>query len=194
MRAVVRERLLDVTAELICAEGWAAVTMSRVADQVGVSRQLVYKQLGGKGALGEAVVSREVERILGSVVEKLREHGGDPLAGIPAAVEFVLRTGAENPLIKAVLLGRHGGDDGLLPLLTTRPEPVLGPATEVVLAEVRVRYADLAVDDDVLARVVEIVVRLTLSHLLQPSGPVEEALAQIRIVIEGALARYTRAN
>ena len=33
MRDVLRERLLDATAELICSDGWNAVTMTRVADQ-----------------------------------------------------------------------------------------------------------------------------------------------------------------
>lgn len=191
MRPVVRERVLDAAAELICADGgWSAVTMGRVADRVGVSRQLVYKEVGGRAALGEAVVARETERVLTGVLERMRAHGPDALAGVLAAAEFVLRAGEDSPLVKALVLGSHGGNDGLLPLLTARPGPVLVPATKILLAEARVRYAALAVDDDVLRRIVEVVVRLTLSHLLQPTGTVEEAVAQLGTVLEAALARY----
>jgi AcrR family transcriptional regulator len=186
MHELLRERMLDVTAEMICAEGWQAVTMARVADQVGVSRQSVYKEIGSKSALGEAVVARETDRVLASVVDRLRAHGADAIAGIPDAAGHVLRTSADNPLIKAVLLGAHGGDSDLLPLLAIRPEPVLGRAIAVVRAEARVLYRDLlpatAID---LAS--EIVVRLTLSHLMQPTGPVEDAVAQIRTLIEATL-------
>lgn len=191
MRPVVRERALDAAAELICADGgWSAVTMGRVAERVGVSRQLVYKELGGKAALAEALVARETERVLSGVLERLRAHRPDALAGVLAAAEFVLRTAEDNPLVKALVLAAHGGDDGLLPLLTTRPGPVLGLATKVLFAEARVRYAALAVDDDVLRRIVEIVVRLTLSHLLRPSGTIEEAVAQLSTVLEATLAHY----
>src|SRR5487761_1557672 len=116
MRAVLRERLLDAAAAQICYGGWSAVTMARVADQVGVSRQSVYKEIGSKTALGEAVITRETGRVLAGVIGQLREHGTDAAAGVPAA--------AGNPLIKAILVGAAGGDE-LLPLLAGRPDPVL---------------------------------------------------------------------
>src|ERR1700726_1370971 len=96
MRDVLRERLLDAAAALICADGWNAVTMARVADAVGVSRQSVYKEIGSKTALGEAVVTRETDRVLAGVIGQLRAHGADAASGIPAAAEYVLRTGARN--------------------------------------------------------------------------------------------------
>ena len=186
MHKLLRERMLDVTAEMICAEGWQAVTMTRVADQVGVSRQSVYKEIGSKTALGEAVVARETDRVLASVIDRLRAHGADATAGIPDAAGYVLRTSVDNPLIKAILLGAPGGDSDLLPLLAIRPEPVLGRAIAVVRTEARALYRDLlpvtAID---LAS--EIVVRLTLSHLMQPTGPIDEPIAQSRLLVAAAL-------
>jgi AcrR family transcriptional regulator len=188
MRDVLRERLLDAAAALICADGWNAVTMARVADAVGVSRQSVYKEIGSKTALGEAVVARETDRVLAGVIGQLREHGADAASGIPAAAAYVLRTGAGNPLVKAILVGAAGGDD-LLPLLAGRPDPVLGRAIAVVRAEARTRYAGLPLTAETIDRVSEIVVRLTLSHLMQPTGPIDEAVAQVRGLVQAVLGQ-----
>src|ERR1700721_1905000 len=113
MRSVLRERLLDAAADLTCADGWNAVTMSAVADRVGISRQSVYKEIGSKAALSEVVISRETDRVLAGVIGRLREHGEDAVAGIPAAVDYVLAAGADNPLIKAL----PGGAPGAAPAL-----------------------------------------------------------------------------
>jgi AcrR family transcriptional regulator len=187
MRDVLRERLLDATSELICSDGWNAVTMTRVADQVGISRQSVYKEIGSKTALAEAVVARQTDRVLAGVIERLRSHGANAAAGIPAAATYVLRAGADNPLIKAILVGAHGGDADLLPLLATRSDPVLGRAIAAVRLEARTLYSELPLAPQTLDRLSEVVVRLTLSHLVQPTGPIEEAIAQIRDLIESAL-------
>lgn len=187
MRDELREQVLDTTAALVCAEGWGAVTMSRVATSVGVSRQHLYSEIGGKAALGEAVVTREADRFLAGVRERLRAHGADAEAGIAAAVDYVLRTAADDPLVKAILVGAHGGDTDLLPLLATRPEPVLQRAVTAVRAEAADLYAGL-LEARSLAWLSEIVVRVTLSHLTQPTGPVEDAVAQIRFLVTTALA------
>jgi AcrR family transcriptional regulator len=193
MHELLREQVLDATAEMICADGWQAVTMTRVADRVGVSRQSVYKEIGSKAELGEAVIARETDRVLAGVTERLRKHGADPAAGIPAAVEYVLRTGTDNPLIKAVLVGAHDGagahdgGSGLLPLLAIRPEPVLGRAVAAVRAEAGVLYGGL-LPPEMIGQASEIVVRLTLSHLMQPTGPIDDAVTQIRTLIEAVLA------
>ena len=44
-----RERVIDAGASALTTEdGWAQVTMARLADVVGVSRQTVYNEIGGK--------------------------------------------------------------------------------------------------------------------------------------------------
>jgi AcrR family transcriptional regulator len=187
MRDVLRERLLDAAAELICADGWNAITMGAVADRVGISRQSVYKEIGSKAALGEAVVTRETDRVLAGVTGQLRAHGTDAAAGIPAAVGYVLRAGADNPLIKAILVGAHGGDADLLPLLAARPEPVLARAISVAGVAAHDLYGGLPLARGTLDQLIEIVVRLTLSHLMQPTGPVDDAVAQARLVVEAGL-------
>lgn len=188
MHQVLRERLLDAAAELICAEGWDALTMTRVARLVGVSRQAAYKQIGSKTALGEAVVARATERVLAGVIGRLRAHGADPVAGITAAAGYVLHTASADPLVKALLTDGRSGAAGLLPLVATRPEPVLVRAITAVSAEAQERYGELPLDRSSIGRLSEIIVRLTLSHLVTPTGPADEALAQIRLIIENTLA------
>jgi AcrR family transcriptional regulator len=191
MHQVLRERLLDAATELICAEGWDALSMTRVARQVGVSRQAAYKQISSKAALGEAVIARETDRVLAGVIDRLRAHGADPVGGITAAAGYVLHASSSSPLIKALLTDGRGGAPGLLPLVTTRPEPVLARAIAAVGAVAQDCYGALPLDSQTISRLTEIVVRLTLSHLVQPTGPIDEALAQIRLLIENALALLT---
>jgi AcrR family transcriptional regulator len=188
VRALLRERLLDAASDITCAEGWDSVTMSRVAERVGISRQSVYKQLGSKQELAEAIVARETDRFLTGVVEQLRAHGADAPAGIAAAVEYTLRTGADNRLVKAIVSGPHGSTEGLLPLLTARPEPVLQRAVEAVFSEACDLYADVGLDERELAALIDAIVRLTLSHLTQPLGPVEDAVHQARWITQRAIA------
>ncbi|MEB3366628.1 TetR/AcrR family transcriptional regulator [Saccharopolyspora mangrovi] len=184
VRALLRDRLLDAAFELTCSHGWQAVTMGRIAERVGVSRKSVYNEIGTKNDLGVALIARETERFLAGVSAQLQAHPGDPGRGLPAATEFVMRTAADNPLVKAVVLGAPGGNNDLLPLLTTHPEPVLQPALARIQADAAVLYPQLPPDTRVW--LIEVFVRLTLSHLTQPVGPVEDAVAQIRTLVAHA--------
>lgn len=186
VRALLRDRLLDTAREIVCAEGWSAVTMSRVAKEVGVSRQGLYKDIGTRQELGEALVARETDEFLAGVSDCLDRNGSDARAGLTAAVHYALTTAADNPLVKAILTGAHDNSE-LLPLLTSRPEPVLERALAAILPQARQHYGALGLTDDQLAALVEIVVRLTLSHLIQPTGPISRAVDQIHDVISLAL-------
>lgn len=193
MHQVLRDRLLDAAADLICAGGWNAVTMTAVAARVGVSRQAAYRQIPGIAALAEAVITRETDRILAGVTTHLRRCD-DPVTAITAAAGHVLDFATASPLIKALLTEGRAGAPDLLPLITTRPEAVLSRAIAVVTTEAQARYTalglDLGLDDQTIARGSEIIVRLTLSHLIQPTGPTSEALAQIRLTAQAILASH----
>jgi AcrR family transcriptional regulator len=181
-----RERILDAGVELICTAGWDRVTMSQLARRVGVSRQMVYKEIGARGPLADAIITRHTDRFLAGVVEQLREHGQDVLSGVTAAVDYVLRAAADDPLLKAVLSAAHGSTQDLLPLVTTNPRPVLARAVETVLGEAQALYGDL--DLPRLPELVEVIVRLTMSHLVRPFGPIEHAVEQARWLAGTALA------
>ena len=65
--ASTRDRIVAAAVEMITSSGWASVTMVRLAESVGVSRQTVYNEVGSKPALAEAMVLEELARFLGIV-------------------------------------------------------------------------------------------------------------------------------
>ncbi|WP_327152276.1 TetR family transcriptional regulator [Nocardia sp. NBC_01329] len=189
MRRLLRERVIDTARRLVCTEGWGAVNMSRVAKEVGVSRPVLYKEIGTKQDLAEVVIANELETFLAGVTETVAAQPGDLLAGVTAAAEYTLRTAADNTLLKVVLAGRSGADTTLLPTLMTEPEPVLGRATAAFTAILNARYRLESFSEAELGTRVEAVVRLVLSHLFQPAGTIDRAVAQIVLVAEPLFAR-----
>lgn len=79
-----RERaILDVTAELLLRHGYNRVTMSDVADAVGLNRRLVYLLFPSRDALIEALLRRELDIYLEAWNRYLDR---DPLGGTVASV------------------------------------------------------------------------------------------------------------
>ncbi|MEU2256070.1 TetR family transcriptional regulator [Nocardia xishanensis] len=188
MRLLLRERVIETARELVCNEGWGAVNMSRVAKEVGVSRPVLYKEVGTKQDLADLVIRHELETFLVGIDDSLAAHPDDVIAGLTAAVDYTLRAASDNALLKAVLSGRSTANTELLPTLMTDPEPVLGRALGAVGAAVRARYELADLSEDELATRTEIVIRLTLSHLFQPLGPVERAVAQVAAALRALFA------
>lgn len=172
LRALRLERLLDASVEIITEEGWDRLSMTKVAQRSGVPRQSLYKEVGTKSELGEAVVAREAERFLNGMRDGIAAHPGSLVDAVGAAVRFALEYGETNAVLKAIL--RPGHDVELLELLTVRPEAVLTQASRVVADALR--NSTLGNPPESL---VDTMVRLTLSHLLQPTVSIDEAVARI---------------
>lgn len=168
VRTLRRERILEASAAIIAEQGWDALNMTAVARQSGVPRQMIYRDVGDRAALGRAVVDREVDRFLGWVREGLAAHPDSVTDAVAAAALSVLEHGRGNPLISAIL--RPGRDSELLALVTVDPAVVLGQATAVVSSLLCTQASEALVDS---------VVRLTVSHLLQPTVSVTEAVKRV---------------
>ena len=180
-----RERILAAAAELTTAQGWSAVTMGRLAEMTGVSRQTVYTEVGAKPELAEAMVLDELGRFLVAVESAFDRHPADAVAAVRLAVRRVLELGRDRPLPRAVVAGVYGADTDLLPLLTTRADAVHAVAGEVVTRRLRQAQPSLSAADAAL--VSDVVVRLTLSHLLQPSTTPTRAAAGVARTAAGLL-------
>ncbi|GGO00587.1 TetR family transcriptional regulator [Nocardia rhizosphaerihabitans] len=187
IRTLLRERALDSARGLVCADGWSAVTMSDVAQEIGISRQALYREFGSRQALAEALVGREVDVFLSGVVEGLRGNPEDAVDGMVQAVRFALRFGINNALLQAILSECDGQGNGLLPVLITDPETVFMRAIRAIGGVVREQYMSEFASDEAVDLSVEVLVRLTLSHLHQPRGRVDQAVAQIRRVLASLL-------
>ncbi|BCL79308.1 helix-turn-helix transcriptional regulator [Ktedonobacteria bacterium brp13] len=96
-----RERaILDVTAELLLRHGYNKVTMSDVADAVGLNRRLVYLLFPSKDALIKALLLRELNSYA-DVWNRYLES--DPLGGTVASVyRGLLATLKQLPLMAAM--------------------------------------------------------------------------------------------
>ena len=176
-RRPLREGLLDAAARLIIERGFRRVRMQDVANAVGVSRQTVYNEFGDKWGLAQALTLRENERYLDGVDAALSDHA-DLYSAVTAAVSYTLRTAADDPLKKARLTGE--GSEDLLPLMTTHAEPVLFTARERIVSHAVRQWPDL--DRAEVTELADAVIRLTMSHVMLPTDPVEivaERLARL---------------
>jgi AcrR family transcriptional regulator len=185
-RRQVREAALDVAQAMLVERGWEHVTVSAVAAGVGVSRPTFYKEFASKQALGEALVRRETDRFLTGVAEVLEQHTADADAAIAAAVRFTLLEAEASPLLRAVLTSTRGGDESLLPLLTTRSAPLLEAASAALTGWFDEHFPEL--DAQTVAEGVDAVVRLVVSHLVLPAAPAEETARRLARVA----TRYLR--
>ncbi len=172
-----RQRIVAAAVELTTTGGWAQVTMSRLAERVGVSRQTVYNEIGTKPALAEAMILSELDRFLAAVESAFDRHPDDLPEAIRSAAGGVLELAQDNRLLHAVVSATHGADTELLPLLTTHAESLLA-AAKLVVAE-RVAPYDVPLDPTHLEAAIDMVVRVVLSHVMQPSGPPERTAADI---------------
>src|SRR5215467_5460559 len=131
-----RERaILDATAELLLRHGYNKVTMSDVADAVGLNRRLVYLLFPSKDALIKALLLRELNSYA-EVWNRYLER--DPLGGTVASVyRGLLAALKQLPLMTAMYtrdsetfgnyLSRPGSFFGTFP-----PDP--GPTREYLQA------------------------------------------------------------
>lgn len=172
-----RVRIVEAAVLLTSEVGWSHVTMARLADQVGVSRQTVYNEVGTKPLLAEAMILHELDRFLGVVSLAFDQHPDDLIAAIRAASGGVLELAQDNRLLHAVVSATHGADTELLPLLTTHAESLLA-AAKLVVGE-RLTPYDLTLEGDRLEAAIDMVVRVVLSHVMQPSGAPDETAADI---------------
>ncbi|WP_217570480.1 TetR family transcriptional regulator [Streptomyces sp. GbtcB7] len=177
VRSLLREQVLDAAYELVAAEGWSKLRLAAIARVAGISRQTLYNEFGSKEAIGQALLLREAERFLLGIQQELDAHRDDLETAAAAGVGFALRQAADNALIKAILTAARGGDDELLAYLTTRPEPVFDTAVAMLDAYAADAWPDVDTESRSLA--VETVVRLTVSHIVQPASSSEESARRI---------------
>lgn len=166
-----RERVVRAAVELTAEVGWSRVTMAVLADHVGVSRQTVYNEMGTKGGLAEAMILHELERFLGVVNAAFDAHPDDLVAAIETACVDVLTVARGNQLLHAVVSATHGADTDLLPLLTTHSHSLLTAAKAVILE--RIAPYDVPLDGEHLEAAIDMVVRVVLSHVMQPTAAPE---------------------
>lgn len=164
-RATEYDAVLDAAVRQLILHGIAATTVDGVAADAGVSRATVYRYLGGKREIVQAVIIREAGGIL--------DRAGAAIATAPtlfdaiaAAVATTLTGVAESPL-----LARLTTTDlvDTLPHVTVDSAPLV--AIGVAALEPAFRAApSFAVDEDMLGEAIEEAARFVFSQLTTPRG------------------------
>ncbi|WP_416333289.1 TetR family transcriptional regulator [Amycolatopsis echigonensis] len=153
--------------ELTARSGWSAVTMARLADHVGVSRQTVYNEIGSKAALADAMVDHHLDQFLAVVRDAFDRHPTDLVEAIHDAVRDVLDLAAGNLLLRAIASATYGADTELLPLLTTQANTLITRTTAMLTQRVTTYQPDLTHEQ--VSVVIDVIVRTVLSHVMQPA-------------------------
>lgn len=159
------DRILDAAFTITAEQGWGGITMGRLGEAAGVSRQSVYNEFGNKQQVAQALITRELLRFL-EVVDEGLAAGDSPADSVDRAGTAVLALAAHNPLLKAALGAAAGSPSPLLPLLTSQSLPLLDTATARVEAGLLAAHPDVAGPH--LTDAVDVVVRVVLSHVVQP--------------------------
>ncbi|GAB3001340.1 TetR family transcriptional regulator [Amycolatopsis echigonensis] len=176
-RQLMRADALDVAEAIVLDRGYRGVNMQEVADRVGVARQTLYSEFGSKQGLASALVLRLTGQFLDGIERALAAHP-EMRAAWWAAARYTFDAAADNPLLKAVLVGDGSGE--LLPLLTSEAAPVVREATERLVTGVCRRWPGL--DHAEVGVAAEAATRLALSHLVLPLHPpdvVAEHIAEL---------------
>ena len=151
----VRASIIRAAIDLTITDGWSDITMDRVAQRAGVSRQTVYNEIGTKADLARDMVQFELGGFLAIVDAAFAEYP-DPDMAVRRAAERVLDFGEHHPLLGVIVAG---GASDLLALLTIDAEQIRSAAT-AHLRHVHPQFT---------AAFTDVVVRLILSYLTQPS-------------------------
>lgn len=182
-----RERIVAAAASLTSEQGWAALTMGKLAARAGVSRQTVYNEIGTKAELGEVLVLTELASFVGAMGEAFDRHPDDLVGAVRAAAYGVLVAAPHQPLLQAIVGASYGAETELLPLLTTQA----GGIMDLAKSAIRERTGAYALDMEQAERdaALDTIVRLVFSHLMRPSEDPARAADDIAWVA-GRMLRF----
>lgn len=162
------ERIRAAALECIARHGVTRTTVDDVAVQAGVSRATLYRAFpGGKDTLVDAVLGRELQRFFVELSGELARHPdaeGLLVAGVGSALRFL----TTHPALRAVL--DHEPELVLSQVAFHRLGPILDAATAFAAPHLRPHVrADHPDPDGAATEVADLLVRLVLSHALEPS-------------------------
>ena len=144
-----RRRILAAAEQCFAADGFAAVTMPRIAEHAGVSLATVYLYFPGKAAIVAALADTIVAAPDLSV-ERV-EHEPDPIRQLRIGARNIRRLNERSWLVADILRSGHGTEEGLArvwSLWQQRHDHAIRRGVEAVHARGRLRPG-LALDEAV---------------------------------------------
>jgi AcrR family transcriptional regulator len=186
--ASAREILLATARDVVVAGDWERMPLAELAAMAKVSRQTLYKEFGSKDGLAQALSAYETELFMVELATVIEAYPDDPVVGTRAAVEYTLRTGADDPLLKSILSSARGPSD-LLPMFTTRAEPLFAAARQLLTSYLTGHWPHLSTRD--VSLVADSAIRLTVSHLVLPLAPIDRTADDLATLVERLLPAET---
>src|SRR5437762_2256570 len=90
-----RAQLVEVGRMVFAQRGYEATSVEEIAARAGISKPIVYEHFGGKEGLYAVIVDREVEHIVGRIVEAI--SSGSPRERLERAALAFLAYVKERP-------------------------------------------------------------------------------------------------
>ncbi|WP_372727385.1 TetR/AcrR family transcriptional regulator [Nocardioides sp.] len=159
-----RERIIAATTRCIERLGVPRTTLSSVAEEVGVTRQTVYRYFANMGELLSAVAEAGAT----DFIERMTAHlsaATTPLEAVTESIVFAVQEIPREPSIGLLLQA----DDRELFGRGVTSAAALGLGGQV-LRDLAIDWESVGVRDEELDSLAEITMRLMLSLLLDPSA------------------------
>ena len=186
-RSLLRDMVMRATDALLTEHPWSEVTIAQVAKAAGVSRQTVYNEFGNRAELARSYAAWDGDQLLDEVERCVAEHRDDLLDALLAAFDLFLDLGASHPLVRS--LGDPRGSDDLVAAIAAAQHgnPIVTGAVARLADIITTTWPDLPAE--AVAAPSEVLVRLAISHLLQPTTSSEAAAQQVAAVLAPYLAQ-----
>ena len=159
-----REKILDAAREQFMTFGLRRSTVDDVAKRARVSRVTVYRRIGNKDELVQECLMREYRRFTAEV--------DAAVAGLPTMEQrmeegfvLLLRHFRDHPLIGGLL---HLEPETMLPFLTVESGPTFVAMREYLATRLRRAQREEGLAESDPTPVAELMVRITVSFLLNP--------------------------
>lgn len=155
--------VLDAAAQRLASHGIADTTVDDVAEAAGVSRATIYRYVGAKDEIIQAVIAREADNVLTETAAAI-SVAATAHEAIAGAVSAALTSIAANPLL-ARLTSRDLRET--LPFITTDSR-ALADHSIAILSDVMRTSPDLNLEDASIEPAIEESTRFVLAHLTTP--------------------------
>ncbi|ROO85736.1 TetR family transcriptional regulator [Actinocorallia herbida] len=179
--AEARQRIIDATARCIDRHGVTKTTLSDVANELGVTRQTVYRHFARISDIVGEVAAQGAESFVDQLVAHLRGVT-DPAEAVVEGMVFCVRTIPTEPHLSLLL---QLGDSGAFGRGATTGDAIAYGAR--MLHRFPVDWAAAGLTEDDLGGLAEMIMRLLTSFLQNPSDPAPDE-ARLRALLTRWLA------